>query len=359
MIKGKEVNRYQISVRLVLFSCAILFFMTDCSLGQKVSPAVAEVAYLREQPEIDAVKKRCLDWLTAHANPDQLEAGKLLLSAKEPNRTPLDLVIETISLVDEQTRALHRQLAVMPQYAIPATLEKYRPEIGDDWFQTNLRFWLGLELSRRQLYEEALQEFQQVQEQHLVDPATYFFYRAVCEHHLLKKEEGLASLNVLLNQCKPLASRYRMVGELMKQDLEKLQEKSLDEIARKMTDVERRLDLGRAGKKVQKIEREIVESLDELIKKLEQQSGGGGGSSSSQGSQPNSPAKDSSVKGRTAPGKVDDKDLGRKDGWGNLPPKQQAKAKQVLGTLFPPHYRRAIEAYNRKAAQRNSPESTP
>ena len=104
-------------------------------------------------------------------------------------------------------------------------------------------------------------------------------------------------------------------------------------------------------------EKEIIESLDELIKKLEQQAsaGGGGGSGSGKGNQPQSGAEDSRVKGSTAPGEVDDKNLGQKDGWGKLPPKDQAKAKQILGTLFPPHYRRAIEAYNKKAAQRKSP----
>ncbi len=348
-----------IFTRVLLFQFVILLCVTNSTFAQKVSETVAEAAQLRQQPTMEEVKRHCLDWLTAHADKNQLEAGKIFLAESEPNRTALDLVIATISLVDEQTQTMQRQLAAMPQFAIPAALEKYQPEIDDPWMETNLKLWIGLELARRQLYEEALQEFQQVEQQHLVDPATYFFYRAVCEHHLLKKKEGLASLNILLNQCKPLASRYRMVGELMKQDLAKLQEKSLDEIARKMTDVERRLDLGRAGKKVQKIEREIVESLDELIKKLEKQAGGGGGSGSGQGNQPNSAAKDSSVKGSTAPGKVDEKDLGRKDGWGKLPPKEQAKAKQILGTLFPPHYRRAIEAYNRKAAQRQSPDSTP
>ncbi len=354
------MNNHQNFTRCILFPCTILLLcMLNRSVAQQVSETIAEAAQLREQPAVDLVKKHCLDWLTKHAGKDQLETGKQFLAADEPNRIRLDLVIESISLVDEQTRTLQHKLATMPQYAIPAALEKYRPEINDPWMEANLKLWLGLELSRRQLYEEALQEFQQVEEQHLVDPATYYFYRAVCEHHLLMKKQGLASLNILLTQCKPLASRYRMVGELMKQDLAKLQEKSLDEIARKMTDVERRLDLGRAGKKVQKIEREIVESLDELIKKLEQQAGGGGGSSSGKGNQPNSGAKDSSVKGSTAPGEIDDKKLGRKDGWGKLPPKDQAKAKQILGTLFPPHYRRAIEAYNRKAAQRKSPNSTP
>ena len=39
-----------------------------------------------------------------------------------------------------------------------------------------------------------------------------------------------------------------------------------------MQDSERRLDLGRGGQRVQKVQEEIVESLNEIIKKLEQQS---------------------------------------------------------------------------------------
>ena len=111
----------------------------------------------------------------------------------------------------------------------------------------------------------------------------------------------------------------------------------------------------RGGERVQKVEEEIVARLDEIIKKIEaQQGGGGGGGGDGQGNSNSSggPASDSRVKGSTAPGEVDERDIGRKSGWGSLPPKEQAKARNLIDRELPPHYRAAIEEYLRKLAKR-------
>ena len=50
-----------------------------------------------------------------------------------------------------------------------------------------------------------------------------------------------------------------------------MQDDTLDHIARRMDDIRRRLDLGRAGPKVRKVEDGVIESLDKMIKKLEEQ----------------------------------------------------------------------------------------
>ena len=57
----------------------------------------------------------------------------------------------------------------------------------------------------------------------------------------------------------------------MQADIKPLKEDSLDEIARLMNDVERRLALGRTGKTVREKEQSIVDKLDKMIDKLEQQ----------------------------------------------------------------------------------------
>ncbi len=89
-----------------------------------------------------------------------------------------------------------------------------------------------------------------------------------------------------------------------------------------MSDVERRLDLGRGGKKVQDKEKEIIEGLEKIIKKLEQQGQGqGDGDGQGGGNNPDKPADDSRVKGQTAPGTVDPKKLSKNGGWGSLPDK--------------------------------------
>ncbi len=218
-----------------------------------------------------------------------------------------------------------------------------------------MELYLGSQLCASQMYEEALGLLGSASVNELVDPAAYFFYKGVCEHHLLMKQDGLASLGHLLERTAAVPVRYRQVAELMKYDLESLEANSLDEVARKMADVERRLELGRAGPRVQKLEREIISQLDEMIAKIEQQQGGGGGSSGGNSNQAgDQPLEDSIVKGSTAPGKVDNKDIGHQDGWGNLPEKDQAKAKQILGTLYPAHYQKAIEEYSRKSAERTT-----
>ena len=160
----------------------------------------------------------------------------------------------------------------------------------------------------------------------VVDPASYLFFKGGCEKRLSLNKQGLASLNQLLNNTEGVPVRYSTVAALMKVDLEAMEEKSLNDISWKMEDVERRLRLARAGEKVQKVEGEIVSLLDEIIKKIEEQSGGGGGGSGAQNpsNQSSSPAQDSSVKGSTAPGKVDPKKFKGAEPWGNLKEKRQS-----------------------------------
>lgn len=315
----------------------------------------AETIY--EQAELAEVRERCATWLE-QTSPEALPAWEAWLESRGESATqPLSLIIQAVRLGDESTRELLDKLQSAPQFQLPGLLEEKEIGLEEEWLRENVRLQIAQELSQRQLFEEALDLLTEIPPRVVVDPAGYFFHKAVCQHHLLHKEEAEADLTTLLNQCRPLPTRYRMLGELMRQDLASFEEKSLNEISRKMRDVERRLDLGRSGQRVQKLEREIIDSLDELIAKLEEQAGGGGGgggSGQSQGNDPSAPAQESRVKGSTAPGEVENKDLGRKDGWGDLPPKEQAQAKQILGTMFPPHYQRAIEAYNRKNAQREN-----
>jgi hypothetical protein len=165
------------------------------------------------------------------------------------------------------------------------------------------------------------------------------------------KTEGLQTIEQLLKNTEGVPVRYSTVAALMQYDLEALREQSLDEVARKMTDVERRLGLGRTGEKVQKKEEEIVIALDELIKKVEEQNGGGGGAGG-QANRSTAPANDSVIKGSTAPGTVDPKKAKNTGEWGDLPFKARAKAKDQIAREFPAHYRDAIDEYTKKAANR-------
>jgi len=140
----------------------------------------------------------------------------------------------------------------------------------------------------------------------------------------------LKSIDVLLQgaeQVPPL----RRVGQLMQADLMDLQEDTLDHVARRMEDIRRRLDLGRAGPKVRDVEKGVVASLDKLIKKLEdeQQPSNGGG-----GSQSRSPMQDSHIAGGNARERGEEEHrIGER--LGDLPPRNARKAMQQIAATFP------------------------
>ncbi len=95
----------------------------------------------------------------------------------------------------------------------------------------------------------------------------------------------------------------------------------------------------------------MIESLDKLIKKIEeqqqqqQQSASGGNTL-----RPTSPAQDSVPMGGKGPGDVTKRDIGSESDWGDLPPKEREEALQQIGRDFPSHYRDVIEQYFKRLA---------
>lgn len=217
------------------------------------------------------------------------------------------------------------------------------------------RLWAGRALVRARLFDEAIPLIESLEPFDVVAPSELLFYRGVCYHALLKKDLAIDDLSMLLEQKDQIPRRFSRTAELMLADIEPLKEDSLDEIARLMSDVSRRLDLGRSGDPVVDREQQIIDKLDKMIDKMEEQqkqqqqqmqqaqSGSSGGSQSK-------PMKDSQIAGGSGPGDVDRKDLGDRDGWGNLPPAQRQEALQKISQDLPTHYREAIEAYFRKLA---------
>jgi hypothetical protein len=153
-----------------------------------------------------------------------------------------------------------------------------------------------------------------------------------------------------------IPTRYQKLGDLMRKDLAGLEDESLDHIARRMEDVRRRLAQGRSGEHVQGIENGVIESLDKLIKQAEEQMQKQAQSSAGQaGGQPSgTPMQDSRIAELKAPGRVEQRDIGRGAGWGNLPDKDREKALQDIGREFPSHYREVIEEYFRRLASEDS-----
>ena len=288
-------------------------------------------------PQADAAARQRLD-----ATWDAVAAGRGDI---------LDAVLESIAVREPRAAAM---VAAMARNAEPDASWLEDPPI-DTFLRDAVRLWWGRELVRRDRFDEALPLLGGLDPTTSVDPATLLFHRAACQHWLLDADGAIESLDRLLEREGQLPARYARVARLLRADAAGIDRESLDHIARRMRDVGRRLALGRAGAGTRELQDGVIESLDKLIKKLEDQQqqqdqgGGGGGGGSGQGGE-GTPMDDSRIAGGKGAGDVQKRDIGAEDGWGNLPPHEREEALQQIGREFPPHYREAIEQYFKRLA---------
>lgn len=264
----------------------------------------------------------------------------------------LDRLANSLAKADEQVAEL---VAFCSRSSTPGGLPEFAWLADSETprlIRYNMRLYLARWLVQQGYYDEALSWIDGLTTDEVVAPDALLFYRAVAHHRLVQPNEADAALSQLLQREEGLPTRYQKLASLMRQDLAGLEDESLDHIARRMDDVRRRLALGRSGEGVQGVETGVIESLDKLIKKIEDQlqrqqaqcSGSAGGQQSG------TPMQDSQIAELKGPGKVEPRDIGRGTGWGNLPDKDREKALQEIGREFPSHYREVIEEYFRRLA---------
>lgn len=311
-------------------------------------PATADVKarlddYLATKTLDDVAKLKIEALWPDEAQP--LDGGELLdrltasLAVVEPKAAE---VVAAVS--QDQAPLVSPQLAALADDSLP-------PLVRD-----NLRLLVGRWLAQHDLVDESLEVLKDVTPEHVADPATLIFYQAVGRHRLLKKDECLAAVAKLLEREEELPRRYVSLARLMEADIKPLKTDSLDEIARLMEDVRRRLALARAGKTVRDEEEEIVSKLEKMIEELEkqrqeQQQKQKQQANNPRGKRPNNPLDESKAAELKGPGEVDPKSLGKKDGWGNLPPKERQEVLQQIGRELPAHFRETIEEYFKRLAQ--------
>lgn len=324
------------------------------SLVMGASVAQAEV-YSAPSPE--AARQQALNWVSLQGDTQLQEVAEGLwqFEGTEPTvAVRYATLLQTFYLVSPQVRELVDACELSQRVLTAQEFAALTQTDADPLYLNNVRLFYARYLTLLTLYDEALEHFQQIDVNYVYDPASCLFYQAVCQHALLMKDDGLATIDELLYSTEDVPLRYSTIAELMKHDLEALEERSLGEVSRQMSDVERRLGLGRAGQQVQRVEDQIIATLDEIIEKLEQQQGGGGGGGGG-GGNPNSPAQDSYVGGRQGTGEVDQRPIGSEDNWGNLPERAETEAKNLINSQFPAHYRRAVEEYLRRIGEREAP----
>jgi hypothetical protein len=310
-------------------------------------------------PSADDVRRRLLEWLTAESAAGRVPTAAAAAidaswSADQAgeSRDLLDRVMAALVQADPRCAAARRDV----DSAMPADTG-WLDEAATATFERDaVKLWLGRERVRQDRFDEGLSLLADLDPAVAVDPAALLFHRAACQHWMLEADQAAGSLDRLLERAGEIPVRYERVARLLRSDLAGLEDESLDHIARRMRDVTRRLDQGRAGPRTIAVQEGVIESLDKLIKAVEQQqqqqqqqcqasggSGGGRGGSAT-------PLDDSRIAGGKGPGEVTKKDIGEGDGWGKLPPHQREEALQQIGREFPAHYREAIEHYFKRLA---------
>lgn len=241
------------------------------------APVLAAAPQQYGAPTPEEARSQVMQWVASQQVTDKTiieEVGKLwaVEGSDLSARDVFDRVIATFALIDAETKQFVEACNLIE---VPLLPPDAKPVLSrDNEFYTNaMRLFFARYLSQRKMYDESLAEFARLDAAKVLDPASYFYFKAVAEHQLLLKQEGLGTIATLLNNVEDVPLRYETVATLMQHELQALKVDSLDEVARKMKDVERRLDLARAGLRVQKTEDEIIATLDDIIEKLEQQGG--------------------------------------------------------------------------------------
>jgi hypothetical protein len=342
-----------------------------CLLGGAGASWAGDVKPAKESPTfgalrpvaVDAAKAQALAWLKSVGKTDAASQKAFEAIWAQNQRSVLERVAETFSLGDSSAA---KMLTTVRDAATPAPQET--PAVLKDpkqssYFRSNLGLAYAVALSHRRVFEETLETLKLVKPENVVDPAAYLFHRAVAEHSMSLREEATRSIIRLLDDAAEVPERYKTVAVLMAFDMQAWREKDLSDIARKMDNIERRLELARGGPTTQKMQKDVVARLDEIIKQIENQSKGdsnggscpNGGQPGNPGAVPNSPQRDSMGGKNGGPGNVDPKKLdGLAKQWGKLPEKERAQAMQELTRDMPAKYREIIESYFRKLAASES-----
>ncbi len=307
------------------------------------------------------VRVEAANWLKSQGKLDRAAFDAIWSNKDKP---VLDRLAETFALGDAEAAKVlkdSRDRISLAPTALPEVLADAKRPL---FFRANLALAYARNLANRKVFEESLETLKLFKVEQVADPASFLFFRAVAEHGLMLKKDANDSIIRLLDDVPSAPERYKVVAALMHFDMVSWQDKDLPAIARKMDNIQRRLDLARGGKKTQKLQKEVVARLDEIIKELENQQDGDcqggncpGGKCNKPGNsnRPSSPMKDSNIATNSGPGQVDGKKIKElADQWGKLPPRERESNMRELTRDMPQRYREIIQEYFRKLSIQES-----
>lgn len=344
--------------RALSFTCAALLGVSPqlsacegCKADSAKPIRVVKTSGLGVEVSAESVQAQAKKWLAGATNdPETLKKFDAIWSS---DGSLHDRVVETIVLGDPKAAELlaqARDVNVPAPMAIPAILTAAKN--ANTFHRANLALAYAKLLTARRIHEEALAVLDTVHAKDVAEPGTYFFHKAVAEFAMTKHEQAARSISAL-EEIENAPARYKIVAAMMFHDMQTWKEKDLGWVARKMDNIERRLDLARGGMETQKIQKEVIAALDKMIEELEQPPGPPGPNPPPPGP-PGPPAPPMFPKnpgeppagGQTGEGKVDEKKFKEMyKNWGTLPEKARAEAIANAIRSLPPHLQEAAKDY--------------
>ena len=306
---------------------------------------------------VDQVRSELLQWLAASGgDPETLKAVTQRWSDDEAlsrltGEEVLDLLILSFAEVDPATKRLSED----SHGAGPLEGVVFDGIRDEPVFRNQVQLFRARWLVQHRYYDDALPLLSSLLPEDVVDPASLLFYRAVCESQLMKPRDALDSFSLLLNNTLDTPHRFRAVAEMLQHELQKNDKGPMNQVTQLMADVERRLDLGQPGTETQKQEDAVIAALDKLLEQMEQQSqnqsSDGSGNGDSQQNSGKQGANRSQIKGGSADGEADRKNLTEQGRWGMLDQKAEARARELIRKQFPSNFLDQIGRYTKKIAE--------
>jgi hypothetical protein len=217
----------------------------------------------------EQAKTQAMDYLKSH-KPALVAQGEALWNPSE-ERPLLDRVAETLMLACDDARKLvetARNPKSPAPTEVPALLKNAQ---CPPFFRANLGLYIAKQYANRRVHEQAIDILRSTRPEYVVDPASYYFYKAVAENKLLLKDDGLQSIDRLTFNVQDAPERYIVLATLMKAEMLGWKEKDLAHAGRLMEEIEGRLEIARGGPKTQGKQKEVIAILDKLIEDLEKQ----------------------------------------------------------------------------------------
>jgi hypothetical protein len=323
-------------------------------------PPGSSIAFTRLPPA--TARLQLLYWLQKHNIPADRAAAAAQLWPDNPSiaelsaEETLDRLVEAFAAADDSVAQLVKtcqagQVPTAPDFSGPRS---------DPFCRSHLQLWLARWFVQHRCHDEALPLLESLTPEQLADPASLFFYRAASRLQLLQPGPAGNDLTLLLNNTPDIPPRFRAVAEMMQAEVRTAlnSRDGLPQVARLMSDVQRRLDLGKADQPVQTRETEVIDALDKLLKELEeqqqqqqqqqQQNGQGGGGQNMQNAQPREQGGTQGIRGD---GRADRRELSENGAWGMLDKQQEVQARELIRQQFPPNFLDAISRYTQKLAE--------